>query len=149
MIATLSAAADASASSKPLDLRSRLCQSPARLRRKVFAMEESTDPIFAIETVWIREWARTYLPSESSLTYSAELFRKNSINLVDLRNILRSGRVVLSEKLDDPGAEWIVEGDDGEGNLFRVCLVVISETMDVTIHKIKRLNELEANGDAA
>jgi hypothetical protein len=103
-------------------------------------MEESADEKFQIETVWIREWARTYLPCESSLTYSAELFRANAINLVDLRNMLRNGVVVYSEKLDSPGAEWMVECDDGEGNIFGIWLVVVSETLEVTVHNIKRLN---------
>lgn len=43
---------------------------------------------FVVETTWIREYAKTYLPSEAGFSYSAEHLRKMGLNLIA---ISRSG----------------------------------------------------------
>jgi hypothetical protein len=95
--------------------------------------------ILEIETVWIREYAKTYLPSEAGFSFSPTLLRELGLNLVALRNIFRSGRVVYSNKLDGPGAIWVVEGDDNEGNEFRLTVMVISESLAVSLADAERV----------
>ncbi|HLK80166.1 MAG TPA: hypothetical protein VKT99_01545 [Xanthobacteraceae bacterium] len=94
---------------------------------------------FVVETTWIREYAKTYLPSEAGFSYSAEHLRKMGLNLIAIRNVLRKGYVVYANKLDSPGALWIVEGDDNEGIKYRVTLTVISEILGVSLVKVERV----------
>src|SRR5260370_29686386 len=104
--------------------------------------------VFGIETTWIREYAKTYLPNEAGFSYSEEHLRKIGLNLIVIRNILRRGHVVYADKLDDPGALWIVEGDDNEDNKYRLTLTVISEILGVSLVKAERV-QVEENGDEA
>ncbi len=105
--------------------------------------------VLRLETTWIREYARTYLPSEAGFSYSAAHVRQVGLDLVKIRNILRSGYVVRADKLDDPGALWVVEGDDNDGNTFRLTLTVISETLAVSLMKAERTQVVEDGDDAA
>ena len=92
-----------------------------------------------VETVWIREYARTYLPTEIGFAFSADMLRETGISLVAIRNVFRRGHVVYSEKLDGPGAIWVVEGDDNGGDEFRLTIRVVSECQEVTLLEMSRL----------
>lgn len=70
--------------------------------------------------------------------------------LVDIRNILRYGIVTYSDKLDEPGAIWVVEGEDANGRRLNLTLYVISETYSVTLRSVDLLeSEKDGNNDAA
>lgn len=96
-----------------------------------------------LETTWIREYARTYRPSEGGFSFCAQDLREAGLSLVALRQVLRHGYVVLADKLDGPGAVWIVEGKDNEENQYRLTIKVISEELDVTLRKVERLGVIE------
>jgi hypothetical protein len=101
----------------------------------------------AIETEWVRGYARTYFPSEAPFTYRPALLRRKRITLVDIRNALRSGVVTFSDKCDGPGAIWVVEGDDADGRRIVVTLHVVSETMSVTLQDVEVVRSIEKGGD--
>ncbi len=94
---------------------------------------------FAIETDWIRGYASAWLPTEAPFKHTPAMFRREGVSILDLRNVFRNGVVTYDEKLDGPGALWIVEGDDGDGNLIIAEIVVISEELDVTVRCVKRV----------
>lgn len=96
-------------------------------------MEETKRLEHLIETTWIQGFASTYLPTDLGFTFSPEMLRANDVSIVDLRNALRSGHVVSTEKLDDPGAHWVVEGDDIDGRILRITLHVVSELVSVKL----------------
>jgi hypothetical protein len=113
-------------------------------------MEAVAEQNFYIETVWIREYATTYLPAETGFRYQPEMFRRAGISIVDIRNVFRNGVVTYADKLDDPGSTWIVEGDDGDGGFIVAEIIVVSETWNVTVRKATRvLRAREETDDAA
>ncbi|TLG78599.1 hypothetical protein [Methylocystis sp. B8] len=112
-------------------------------------MSAAPEPQFATETVWIREYAATYLPRETGFTYTPEMLRRENVSVVDLRNVFRLGTVTYANKLDGPGALWIIEGSDGDGGSICAQLWVISETLEVTVRRVKRVKTLEEPGNAA
>jgi len=93
-----------------------------------------------IETVWIREFARTYLPSEAGLTFAPQRLRDAGVSLVGITNVMRDGYVVSADKLDGPGAIWVVEGSNNDGEWFRLTVRVITEQLDVDLRKIERVH---------
>ena len=95
--------------------------------------------VCSLETVWIREFAKTYLPSEAGLTYSPQTLRDAGISLVGVRNVLRRGYVVFADKLDGPGARWVIEGDNNDGERFRLTATVITEQLAVDLKKVDRV----------
>jgi hypothetical protein len=99
--------------------------------------------VLKIETTWINEYGRTYLPTEAGFSFSAEDLRAAGMNLVQVRYVLSHGRVVYADKLDDPGAIWVVEGEDNDENEFRLTVKVISEELDVTLIKIEKIERVE------
>jgi hypothetical protein len=102
-------------------------------------MSPQPKQVLMTETIWIQEYAKTYLPTEAGFSYSPEHLRQTGLDLVAIRNVLRSGYVVYADKLDDPGALWIVESDDNEGTRCRVTLTVISEILGVSLMKVERV----------
>jgi hypothetical protein len=103
-----------------------------------------------IETEWLRAYARTYLPCEDALVYPPEVFRREHVDLLHFACLLRRGRVVSAEKLDEPGAVWIVEGQDCDDNDLRATLVVQTQEMSLRILDVERLHrEQEAKTTAA
>ena len=103
-----------------------------------------------IETQWIREWARTYLPSDDVLDYPPEAFRREGVNMLHLGCLLRRGGVVFADKLDEPGALWIVEGQDCDDNELRAKLIVQTQEMSIRVVDVERLQrEQEAKITAA
>lgn len=95
--------------------------------------------VLKLETVWIQGFANTYLPSEAGLIYSPQCLRDAGISLIGIRNVLRRGYVVFSDKLDGPGARWVIEGDNNEGERFRLTATVITEQLSVDIRKVERV----------
>jgi hypothetical protein len=96
-------------------------------------MPEQSKLAHAVETDWVRQYARTYLPSDAAFKFRPALLRREKVTLIDIRNVLRSGTVVFSDKLDDPGALWVVKGSDTDGRQIAVTLHVISETVSVEL----------------
>jgi hypothetical protein len=112
-------------------------------------MPEKPKPAHALETEWVHEYARTYLPSDAAFRYSPALLRRERVSLVDIRNALRSGAVIYSDKLDDPGALWIVEGDDADGRRIIVMLHVISESVSVSLQSVEVVGSQKGGSDDA
>src|SRR4051812_13786782 len=106
---------------------------------------------FRHETTWIREYAKTYLPNEVGFSYEPQDLRDAGISIIGIRNIFRRGRVVYRNKLEGPGAVWIIEGDNNDEERFRLTVVVISESIAVSLMRAERVNErkVEDNNDAA
>jgi len=105
--------------------------------------------LFKIETIWIREYATTYLPTEAGFSFSDEDLRASGITLVAVKHMLSRGRVVFADKLDAPGAIWVVEGPDSEDNWYRATIRVISENLDVTLMEIEPTKREEPNKKVA
>lgn len=101
------------------------------------------------ETKWINEFARTYLPSESGFEFDPQYLRTSNVSLAMLRCILRNGEVVVAEKLDVPGADWVVLGEDADENQFFVTVRVISSEQSVTLRRIERYWGTENDDDNA
>lgn len=95
--------------------------------------------VCGLETVWIREFAKTYLPTEAGLTYSPQSLREAGISLIGIRNVLRRGHVVFADKLDEPGARWIIEGDNNDGDRYRLTANVITEQLAVDLRRVEKL----------
>lgn len=117
-------------------------------------MPPQAKTVCELETVWIREFARTYLPSEVGLTYTPQKLRDAGLSLVGVRNVMRAGYVVFADKLNGPGASWVVEGDNNDGETFRLTVKVITEQLDVEVQKVERVKarvsaEEQSNGDDA
>ena len=94
---------------------------------------------FAFETDSIRANVSTWLPTEAPFQHTPAMFRRKRASILDIRNVFRNGLVTYDEKLDGPGALWIIEGDDGDGNLIVAEIVVIFEELDVTVRRVKRV----------
>ncbi|HXL12607.1 MAG TPA: hypothetical protein VN941_01420 [Bradyrhizobium sp.] len=99
--------------------------------------------VLRIETAWIREYARTYLPSEVGFSFSDDDLRASGITLIAVRHVLSKGYAVRSEKLNGPGAIWTVEGQDNEGIWYQVTIKVISEQLDVTLINAEQQQEIQ------
>lgn len=102
-------------------------------------MSPTPKRVCRIETVWIREFARTYLPSEAGLTFAPQRLRNAGISLVGVTNVMRGGYVTSADKLDGPGAVWVIEGDNNDGENFRLTVRVITEQLDVDLRVIERV----------
>jgi hypothetical protein len=105
--------------------------------------------VLKIETVWIREYAKTYLPCEAGFSFRATRLREARLSLLGVIMIFRSGYVIFADKLDDPGAIWVVEGDDENSVRFRLTITVVTETLAVDLLKVERLSEDNGNEDDA
>lgn len=101
--------------------------------------------VLRIETTWIREYARTYLPTEAGFSFSDDDLREAGITLISLRHVFSEGYVTSSEKLNGPGAIWTIEGHDNEGNWFDVTIKVITDLMDVTLIHLSDQEDDKAN----
>ena len=116
-------------------------------------MPEKEEPMYAyaVETEWVRGYGKTYLPSEASFNYRPALLRQRGVTLIDIRNVLRTGVVTFADKLDDPGAIWVVEGDDADGRRLVVTLHVVSETLSVSLREVEvvRTSVKGGSNDAA
>jgi hypothetical protein len=102
-----------------------------------------------IETEWIRSYARVYLPTEAGFSFSPEMLRDRDISIIKIRYLLKNGEVVYADKLDDPGALWIVVGEDQDGVRYELELVVVSETQSVTLRNVIRDADSKEDGNDA
>lgn len=93
----------------------------------------------SMETQWLRAYARTYLPSDAAFSFSPERLRRAGVTLVDVRNVFRTGVVAVADKLDGPGALWIVEGENSNGDLLRLTVIVVSEELAVSLRDVERV----------
>jgi len=111
----------------------------AIMRDRRSGMLPQPERVCSLETVWIREFASMYLPSETGLSYAPQSLRDAGISLLDVRNICRRGYVVFADKLNGPGAVWVIEGDNNDGESFRLTVTVITEQLAVDLNKVERL----------
>jgi len=95
--------------------------------------------VHSLETVWIREFAKTYSPAEVGLTYSPQSLRDAGLDLIGVRNIFRRGHVTFANKLHGPGALWVIEGDNNEGERFCLTTIVITEQLAVDLQRVERV----------
>ncbi|WP_296578832.1 DUF4258 domain-containing protein [Phreatobacter sp.] len=112
-------------------------------------MPSQSPRILEFETNWIRAYAETYMPSDAPFSFRPAQLRATGLSLVDIRNVLRSGLVVFSEKHDGPGARWVVEGHDDDGRRIRVWLEVESSLVRVELRKIEVVASKEDDSDGA
>lgn len=105
--------------------------------------------VLQIETVWLREYAKTYLPCEAGFSFPASRLRDARLSLMGVIAIFRRGYVVFADKRDNPGAIWIVEGCDENEVSFRLTVTVITETLAVDLVRIERISEDDGNGNDA
>ena len=61
----------------------------------------------------------------------------------------KNGEVVYADKLDEPGAEWVVVGEDQDGRQYRLELVVISEVQNVTLRGVSPHGDGKEDSDDA
>ena len=104
---------------------------------------------FAFETEWLREYARTYEPSDAGFTFRPQQLREQRISLVQIRDAMRSGTVLDAEKLDEPGAIWTVFGEDCDGVGFDLIVHVVSEIFSVELIRVSVFQTREIGNDAA
>lgn len=102
-----------------------------------------------IETQWLREYARTYLPCDASVQFSPDLLRRSDVNLIDLISVFRNGFVVFADKIDSEGAIWIVEGEDTDGGELRIKLLVHTQEMRIRVKDVERLHHVKGPHDDA
>lgn len=95
------------------------------------------------ETEWVRSFASTYLPCEAGFRFSPDDLKSAGVTLIAVKHAMKFGSVVYSDKLDEPGAYWIVEGQDINGNILRLELIVVSEILSVTLTNVEMV--IEAN----
>jgi hypothetical protein len=103
--------------------------------------------VLRIETTWIREYARTYLPTEAGFSFCDDDLRESGITLIMLRHVFSHGYVTHSEKLNGPGAIWTVEGPDNDGDWYQVTIKVISAEMDVTLIDAKDREDIQETAE--
>ena len=110
-------------------------------------MPPQLERVFAHETAWIREYAKTYLPNEAGFSYSPDDLFRAGTSIIGIRNVLRRGYVVFANKLDCPGARWVIDGENNDGESFRLTLTVITESIAVSLQKVERVVRLEKRED--
>src|SRR5882724_2964686 len=109
-------------------------------------MSAKTKTGLNLETVWLREYARTYQPTEAGFWFSPELLREKNTTLLDVRHAFSVGNVMLSDKLDGPGARWTVIGEDCDGRLLLMTVIVVSAELSVSLESLERLVEASKDG---
>lgn len=149
-------------------MRNRIGADPridVRLRHEVLAVEDGNGlevvlqapggmppqpkDVLRIETVWLREYARTYLPCEAGFSFPAARLRAAQLSLLGVTMIFHNGIVVFADKRDEPGAIWVVEGSDENSVPFRLTVAVVTATLAVDLVRVERLLEENGNEDDA
>jgi len=102
-------------------------------------MQAKVERACPLETEWIHEYAEAYMFGDCGIEFMPAAFAREGITLVDIRNVFRNGDVTYADKLDGPGAVWLVEGDDGDGGYIVAEIVVVSETLSVKVEKATRI----------
>ena len=111
--------------------------------------KEKPKRVLRLETEWIRAYATTYMPTESGFSYAPSALRAIDVSLVNVRHVFRNGTVVFADKLNEPGAVWIVEGRDQDERWLRLELCVISEMQSVALRDVEILRQTVENDDDA
>lgn len=93
----------------------------------------------SIETEWLREYAKTELPTDALVELNSSALRRANITLVDLRCFFRSGLVVRSDKTTCEGSTWLVDGTDCDGQAMRATMFVHTQEFVVKIVTIERI----------
>jgi hypothetical protein len=101
------------------------------------------------ETVWLQEYANTYLPTDASFSFCPEELRECGLSLVDVREMLRTAVVTSADKLDEPGAIWIAEALADDGREFCLTVHVISEEYDVELKGVEEMSKREDDSNDA
>lgn len=101
------------------------------------------------ETVWLREYVQTYPLSDTAFAFSPANLLTENVWLIDIMHGLRTGKVVHSEKLDEPGAHWLVRAEDCDGFSFEMMLHVETSTHHVEVLYVERLSEKNGGENAA
>jgi hypothetical protein len=104
--------------------------------------------VLHFETDWLRGYARTYLPVDCGFSYSASLLRAKGVTLLDVMHLFATGVVTWSDKLDEPGAVWVVEGEDCDGRNLVATIIVESQKLKVSLEQVERNGRNDGN-DAA
>lgn len=104
-------------------------------------MVAKSKPSPSIETTWLRAWARSYEPSEGGFWFRADDLREIGLTLIDIRHAFKIGTVVASDKLEEPGARWIVIGEDCDGNPLMISIIVVTQELSVSLERVTRVQE--------
>lgn len=104
----------------------------------------------AVETRWLREFAKTYLPCDSWAELNASALRRDDISIVDLMCFFRRGQVIYTDKQDCEGTKWVVRGVDCDDRPIIATLLVHTQEHLVKLKKIRRTDQtLGPHNDAA
>ena len=113
------------------------------------ATQSEPKPRLEPETTWLREYARTYGPHETAFEFSPGALRAAGVTILDIRHGFRDGFVVFSDKLDEPGAIWVVESETCDGLPMRAEITVITETYSVKLRSVHVVRERQNVNDTA
>ena len=92
----------------------------------------------SIATVWLREYAAAYMPSDCMFDFSEDELQRSGVSLLDIRNLFRNGVVVSEEKLDTSGAIWMVSGDDCDGLPLLATIHMFADSYTVKLCSVER-----------
>lgn len=92
----------------------------------------------SLTTVWLREYARTYMPADAMFDFAPDDLRRAGLSLIDVRNLFRTGVVTYEDKLEGPGGLWVVEGRDCDSVAFIAAIEVYSDSYFVKLLSIER-----------
>ena len=85
----------------------------------------------------------------SGIFIPATRLREARLSLLGVTMIFRNGYVVFADKREEPGAIWVVEGDDENLVRFRLTVAVVTETLAVDLVRVEKLVEENGNEDDA
>ncbi len=112
-------------------------------------VKKQADRAFQLETEWIRCFAKFYMPTEAGFSHEPNNLRVQGVSLINIRHVFRNGIVVFDDKLDGPGAIWVVEGQDQDERYLCLELYVVSEIQSVTLRNVEVVEPQVDNGDDA
>lgn len=91
-----------------------------------------------VETTYINEWVEVGAYELVVNAKTADEMRRQSVDLVDINYVLRTGRVVQSDMLDARGL-WDVLGETIDGDLLNLQIAVVSSECEVELLRIIKL----------
>lgn len=101
-----------------------------------------------IETEWLRGYASSSLSDGCDVEYRPRALITSGITLTDLLCLFRTGTVVWADKLDRPGALWVVEGVDSEECWLSATIEVETQVLRVIVVSVTRV-QIEPRPDNA
>jgi hypothetical protein len=90
----------------------------------------------SFQTVFLREFARTYVSQISFTTEALEDLKRCRFGLADVLYVLKKGRVTMSDKEDAEGANWAVQGNTSHGDSMSVSLHVWCDHYQVRVLRV-------------